>query len=362
MPYRDFKVEYPPLALLPLVVPNILTFGSKLDFRTYAFLYTLEMLILVAWFAVVLLKLAKLGQNHLTVWEFLLVYLVLILLSRDLVLWRYDLVPAFLTLLTTWAVLRNRPLTAGVWLGLAIMVKLYPVILFPVFVVYYLIGKQIRASILLAIGTGFTLLIVGIPALILSDNQVFSFLTYHQLRGLQIESIGSGLLLLFHLPDLTQVNTVFNFGALHITAPGDELILNALPWLFLFSFSSILGFSGLRFWREYKLSGLVSSESLLSSLLLALLVFISINKVFSPQYLIWLVPFVFFMRFWQLALLVAIFLLTRLVYPVFYSDLINLKPLAIVLLNIRNLLVILLLGQLLVNRGGWRPQVPLSSV
>ncbi|RRB04872.1 glycosyltransferase 87 family protein [Larkinella rosea] len=352
IPYRDFKVEYPPLALLPMVIPNILAFETELGFRRYVFLYMLEMLLLAGGFAVVLLKMSAFWPNRLTAWQLLLVYLLLVFLCRDLVLWRYDLFPAFLTLLTTLAVLRNRPLIAGFWLGLAIMAKLYPVILFPVFAMYYLTEKQVRASVLLTIGTGFALLIVGIPALILSDNQVFSFLTYHQLRGLQIESTASGFLLLIHLPDLKSVSVVFNFGAFHVMAPGAEFILKALTGLFLLGICGTLAVFGLRFRREYKQFGTIPSPRLLASLLAVMLVFISINKVFSPQYLIWLLPFVFFLPFRQLALVGAVFLLTNLVYPVFYPALIDLKPLAIVLLNVRNLLVVLLLGQLVVNRVG----------
>ena len=33
MPYRDFALEYPPLALLPFALPRLATFGRRIDFR-----------------------------------------------------------------------------------------------------------------------------------------------------------------------------------------------------------------------------------------------------------------------------------------------------------------------------------------
>ncbi|WP_165840987.1 glycosyltransferase family 87 protein [Larkinella punicea] len=336
IPYRDFTVEYPPLALLPLAIPHLLTAGLTLDYRAYSLLYLLETFLLLLLIAFTLQQVARLWPESLSPWRLLAVYLLLVILSKDFVFWRYDLFPAWLTLLALLAVLKKQPLLAGMWIGLAIMAKLYPVILVPVMLVYYLAGQQYRASVRLVAGTGLAVALVLLPVVLLSGNQVFSFLTYHQLRGLQIESVAAGLVLLGHLTDLTRVSTEFNYGAFHLEASGVGPVLKALPVVFLAAFSGLLALGWFRFRREYGQTGTVSADSLLRFLLGALLVFISTNKVFSPQYLIWLLPFVLFLPVKQIAWMGFIFLLTTLVYPVFYGQLVDPTVFGVLLLTARN--------------------------
>ncbi len=336
IPYRDFTVEYPPLALLPLVLPHLVTAGLTLDYRAYSMLYLLETFSLLLLIAFTVQQVARFWPESLPPWRLLAVYLLLIILSKDFVFWRYDLFPAWLTLLAFLAVLKKQPLLAGMWIGLAIMAKLYPVMLVPVLLVYYLAGQQYRASVRLVAGTGLAVALVLLPVVFLSGNQVFSFLTYHQLRGLQIESVAGGLVLLGHLTDLSRVSTAFNYGAFHLEASGVGPVLKALPGLFLVAFSGLLALGWFRFRLEYGQTGTVSADSLLRFLLGALMVFISTNKVFSPQYLIWLLPFVLFLSVKQIAWMGFIFLLTTLVYPVFYPKLVDPTVFGVLLLTARN--------------------------
>ncbi|KAA9356306.1 glycosyltransferase family 87 protein [Larkinella humicola] len=336
IPYRDFTVEYPPLALLPLVIPHLLTAGMTLDYRAYSLLYLLETFLLLLLIAFTVQRVARFWPESLSPWRLLAVYLLLVILSKDFVFWRYDLFPAWLTLLAFLAVLKKQPLLAGIWVGMAIMAKLYPVILVPVLLVYYLAGQHYRASVRLVAGTGLAVALVLLPVVFLSGSQVFSFLTYHQLRGLHIESVAGGLVLLGHLTDLSRVSTEFNYGAFHLKASGVESVLKALPGIFLAGFSGLLALGWFRFRREYGQTGTVSADSLLRFLLGALLVFISTNKVFSPQYLIWLLPFVLFLPVKPIAWMGFIFLLTTLVYPVFYPQLVDPTVFGVLLLTARN--------------------------
>src|SRR3954469_21733675 len=42
VPYRDFALEYPPLALLPFTLPRLVTFGVRIDFTGYVWLFLIE--------------------------------------------------------------------------------------------------------------------------------------------------------------------------------------------------------------------------------------------------------------------------------------------------------------------------------
>src|SRR3712207_6087938 len=45
IPYRDFDLEYPPLSLLPMVIPHLIAFGNEIDFFTYSLLFLIEIMV-----------------------------------------------------------------------------------------------------------------------------------------------------------------------------------------------------------------------------------------------------------------------------------------------------------------------------
>ena len=42
VPYRDFALEYPPLALLPFALPRLATFGQRIEFSGYVWLFLIQ--------------------------------------------------------------------------------------------------------------------------------------------------------------------------------------------------------------------------------------------------------------------------------------------------------------------------------
>ncbi len=100
------------------------------------------------------------------------------------------------------------------------------------------------------------------------------------------------------------------------------------------------------------------------ALVLALIVF---NKVGSPQYVSWIIaPLVVGLvidrqRWWgPAALALAIALLTQLVYPITYSLMLAAWPVPSALLTLRNVLLVVLLGWVVVRlaRVPGRPHAP----
>ncbi|EAZ88132.1 hypothetical protein CY0110_10907 [Crocosphaera chwakensis CCY0110] len=68
----------------------------------------------------------------------------MILVSLPLLPWRYDLFPSFLTILAFYYLFKQ-PIISGILLGCGILAKLYPVILLPVFIIYFFQRKNFRA-------------------------------------------------------------------------------------------------------------------------------------------------------------------------------------------------------------------------
>src|SRR5438067_272574 len=181
------------------------------------------------------------------------------------------------------------------------------------------------------------------------DGYVRSF-TYHMDRGIQIESTYAGALMAgdgFGQP----ISVGRSHAAAGLETPYTGLVKSLSGPLFLALVGAIA-------WRFLALRrALPPAARDLAVLLLGtvlLLAFILTNKVFSPQYLLWLGPLFALAYGFRprlapavLALLLAS-ALTQAIFPVFYRQLKELRAPLIVLLNLRNLILVALLAWL-----GW---------
>lgn len=345
-PYRDFGLEYPPFALAAVAVPRLLTFNLRLTGDGYAgvfglvnVLYTTGIAALLAW----IVRERQLAAQ----WAALLTYTLLVAVLAPLLPWRYDLFPALFTAGALVAVQRERPLLAGLLLGLAIAAKLYPVVLVAAVAVYYLARRDWRATAWLMGGSVSAVAAVLLPFALLAPGQMFSFLAYHQARGLQIESVAGSWVVLANALHWSRGQIRFDHGALHLQAP---LATALLPWLLPLFVGLTAGALWLwyrQFRREYEHTGGVRFERLVACMLSMLLIFLATNKVFSPQYLIWLLPFVPLVTNGQRVLFVVIAALTIALFPFYYDQLLAFELAPVLILNARNLLVIAALPWLL---------------
>ena len=352
LPYRDFALEYPPLALLPFALPRLATFGLPIDFIGYVWLFLIQNAIFSTLIALVIVQIRGLRAAG----PALALYALLVAVSAPLLPWRYDLFPALLTVLALLCLLRQRPGWAGIWLGLGVAAKLYPAVLLLIFGAYYLAGKNRPALMRLALGSAGALAATLLPFVLIAPGPLLSFLRYHELRGLQLESLPAGAIVLAHVLGMTSARLEFNYGALHVVSPLAGAVLSWLPAIFVVLFGAVLASCLARFREEQAAGGCVTSESLVAYSVAVLLAFIVTNKVFSPQYLIWLLPFAPLLRLRQASALLAICALTIVLFPFDYDHLLGMELLPVLLLNLRNLLVVALLVWLMVDRApsSWR--------
>jgi hypothetical protein len=176
-----------------------------------------------------------------------------------------------------------------------------------------------------------------------------SFFRYHLQRGLEIESAYSGCLMVLAKVSGAPLGTRFQHGA-------EELIT---PWsgqVAALSFPLQVAALLLVTWLFYR-SGMKDSLRYCGA---AVMAFAITAKVLSPQYLIWLLPFFTLLDTRSARLLRWGFLVcciaTVTVYPGALAGLKRFTPLAIGLLNLRNLLLIgLWCGLLLPSNSGRSP-------
>jgi uncharacterized membrane protein len=356
LPYRDFPLEYPPLALIPFVVPRLITPGQRPAFTSYVWLFAAQNALFSTLIALTLARIAALLRPSGRGAWVLGGYALLVTVCAPLAPWRFDMFPAMLTLLALLAVLLDRPALAGIWLGLGVAAKLYPAACLPIVGAYYLASRRYRALALLILGSIGTAAICLAPFFLLDPGGWLSFVQYHELRGMQIESLPAGAIALAHVLGLTPAALTFNYGALQLVSPVAEMVLKWQPLASIL----VLGLVYLcclgRFRAEQTLYGAITDESLVAFLMAALLAFIAVNKVFSPQYVLWLLPFAALLRPRQAGVMLIICILTISIFPFTYDRLLAMQLPQVLMLNLRNALVLALLIWLLVERPLFLPR------
>jgi hypothetical protein len=342
LPYVGFAFEYPPLALVPMTAPHLL--GMQTDPAAYEFRYVLLGALLSTVVAFTLLEIAALHRPRTSATSVLAKYLLLLIPAALIALWRYDLFPAALTLVALLAVLRGNAAIGGLCLGVAIASKLYPVVLLPILAAYLLVpGRRREAVAFVTVAVAASILPL-LPALAVDPNAALSFVRYQVERPLEMETLPGGVLrlagLLGVIPRPERLNA---FSSENVVSPEATAVLAILPIVAIALLTFVTAWAVLRFRDEYNARGRVNTGTLVSFCVLVLLAFLATAKVFSPQYIVWLLPFAALLSLRQGLIFFAMFALTFVVYPASWSAFIAYDPLPLIALNVRNLLLVGLL-------------------
>jgi hypothetical protein len=333
LPYRDFFMEYPPFSFIFFLLPRIFT----ADYNTYGFVFQLEVLLSAIVGLFVINNIARrVGQPP---WKLMIIYTIGILAVGPIMAGRFDMFPAIMVLLSVYLFWLDKHEAAWGILALATMTKIYPAIIAPLFLISYIRNRQFRLMRRGIIVFALVSLIVLLPFLVLSPNGLWSFFTYHANRGLQVESIYSSVLLLGYKIGCVNVCSVFNFGSWNIEGPVANTIAAISTGLMLLAMLMIYLF----FYKMNK-PGKADIFQLGSFSFLAIITTLVTSKVLSPEYLIWLIPFLpLIARKSKVAVVmfaVAGGLSYLLFNPIMYIQLVAFFTNAVIILALRNFLLI----------------------
>ncbi len=360
IPYRDFPFEYPPLALVPMVVPYLVWPFRPVSLEDYRWLFVGFEAVLMLVLAVVLARVVRLGalgslagtdadagaggrtDDDGPVRSMAFRLIVVTAGAALAIAFRFDLFPAVLVTVALWAALAGRPAAAGVTVGLGVLAKLYPLALVPALAIPSLVRLDLPRLVRYGLAAGLTILVVLAAVVILAGQATFAFLRYQAERGLEIESIGGGLAVLVGLLTGRPPGESYGFSDVEVTGPFAAAWLAALP------VATALGFGLLAWlgWRRIRL-GPIAPATVVTFAGASVLMLLATSKVFSIQYVVWIVPFAALLtgrRFWLAALMMA---LTMPIHPMLFGDLVRQETLPILGLNLRNALLVGLLGWML---------------
>src|SRR5262249_12353435 len=243
VPYRDYPVEYPPGALPVFVLPAI-GHDEPAEYDGYRGIFSWLM---VACGCVVILfvglPLGALRAPPVRLGAALGFVALFPLALGSLVLSRFDLYAAVFAAAGLWAIVTGRYRTGSVVLALGTVTKLYPALLLPLALVdvWRRRGRR-EAAWCAGLFAGVVALVV-VPFAVVSPGGTWWMIDRQLTRPLQIESLGSGVLIALH----------HAFGlAVHVgLSHGSQNLVGGLPHAFAALQSVLVVFALVACWVAY---------------------------------------------------------------------------------------------------------------
>jgi Glycosyltransferase family 87 len=347
VPYRDFDIEYPPGALPVFLVPVYLR--KLADYHgTYYFWFRVELLVIGSLALVAMAHaLAQLRASPRRAYAALcFAGLGPALLGPD-ALARFDYWPALFGVAAVAALAARRPLVACGFAALGTAIKVYPAVLIPLALIELwrrqgarAVGKAVALSVALVAA-------IVVPFLIVAPHGV-SWAVHRQFnRPLQVESLGAVFFAAAHQIAGVHLHVVKGAGSDNLVGSGPHLVAT------LSGVVTVLAILGV--YALYVRNGR-TREDLVTACVAAVTAYIAFSKVFSPQYLVWLIPLVPLVGgrrgLRASALFLVILGLTQIWSPYRYGDYHLLRDAWLVWVVVaRDLLVLVLLAMLVRPSG-----------
>ncbi|MBI4238258.1 MAG: hypothetical protein HY696_07575 [Deltaproteobacteria bacterium] len=277
-PYRDFHYEYPPLALLPMLLPRLFT----ADPQRYHDLFALEMIALL-YIAIGLAARMRRGYGDRVSLPRLATYGgVAAAAVGQLTTQRFDLFPATLLLAGLAAWQRARVVAATGWITSGALAKIFPGIVFPATLLAAWQHRRAEIPRLLAIAAMLTLACF-LPLVWWAPGGIGALFGHHTGRGLQIECIYSVGLALWDF--------VHPIGLWTRDAAGSRVLGGAWPDAVAhYTMPTLLVLTGIITWWFARRRLPPSDARWPCAWLLLLATFVFASPIGSPQFVLWFLP------------------------------------------------------------------------
>ena len=351
--YRDYAFAYPTLSWLSVKWPALLS--RDLSFEDYRFYFRLQLCLAeTALAAALFFAAARKWKSHLIPSKTILIYTALSLCMGNLLYDRIDLLMVFALIFVFIGWPRGataEKLSADVGYLVGFFVKLIPVGLWPFQMVDALRVRKSKALVWLWLPV---VCAGGIWAL----DQWYTpgmvdALALHTVRGIQIESLWASPYLLAKITGLNDAVQIVMFMGAHEV---DAKIINETYTVAAKAagFAALIALFGVYVWKKVNL---VDLRARAGFFLLFIFCFLAFQRVLSTQFFIWATPFAalwlalrwnwFFFAFCALQ-----YALTYILFGQVYLDIVKFDPVSTSILIARNVCVLILFGQLVLEFWG----------
>jgi Glycosyltransferase family 87 len=280
LPYRDFPVEYPPLPLALMLLPRLVA-DSLAAYRVVLGIVLGGLFLVTCWAGARLSVVTEMSGSPDPVW-WRMAWLALAI--GPLLCSRFDLLPASLVASALYAFAGRRDVAAGVLFGLAVMTKLYPLLLLlPVLAFLWGGGERRRALALGGAGAA-AMLVVAAPFLLTAPEPFVRAVGLYGERPLHFESQLGALVLALQGP----AALVRSYGSSNVMTPawlGRLADLSLLVGVLAVAGAALRAGGTLRRASDEERGSVV-----IGWVFAALVMILCLSKVLSPQFLIWLLP------------------------------------------------------------------------
>jgi hypothetical protein len=313
LPYRDFRLEYPPGALPAFALPAARS-ETLIDYRVW--FDGLMLVCAICTSGLIAATLTALGASRRRLYLSAVFVALAFLALGSVVYSRFDLWPALLVSAGV-AFLVSGPVVAGfAALGLAVAAKVYALVLVPPALSFIWRTRGRREALRGLSACVLVIAAVFLPFILLAPTGLWESLHRQASRPLQIESLGSAVLLTAHQLGAYTPSVVKTFGSDNLVGPLASGVAAALVVLQAFAIILV--------WVLFR-RGEARLDRLIVAATAAITAFVAFGKVLSPQFLIWLIPLIALLSGstgkWAAALLGPALILTQIWFPHHYLDL-----------------------------------------
>lgn len=248
-------LEYPVLTGLFMYVAGVVTRALGSDALGF---FLVNVVAMAAFLALAIIATGSTVRHR--PWDALMVAASPAVFLASFVNW--DLLAVGLAAAAMWAWARSHPLLAGVLLGLAVSAKFYPVVLLGPLLVLLVQRRRLGAAVPLLVGLAGSWLVVNLPFIVGNFAGWVRFYSFSRERGQDFGSVW------------------YAMSLVGLEVPAEALNQVAMAALALLCLAIVA------------LSVYAPRPPRLASLaLLTVVAFVLTNKVYSPQYVLWVLPF-----------------------------------------------------------------------